>query len=99
MRRVIGIDTHRAFGEVIHDGGELGHLLPDLVGDGAPLGTCGFRHLLGEGGGDEGGDDTAAALAGVGENVAHEVDPEAVEEPIVGRAIRKPPTSPSQQSR
>ena len=27
-----------------------------------------------EGGGDEGGDDTAAALAGVGENVAHEVD-------------------------
>lgn len=46
----------------------------------ASLGACGFRRLLGEGGGDEGGDDTAAALAGVGENVAHEVDPGAVEE-------------------
>ncbi len=46
----------------------------------ASLGACGFRRLLGEGGGDEGGDDTAAALAGMRENVAHEVDPGAVEE-------------------
>ncbi len=30
--------------------------------------------VLGEGGGDEGGDDAAAALSGMGERVAHEVD-------------------------
>lgn len=79
---------------IIHDGGELGDLRPDLVGDGAPLGACGFRRLVGKGGGDEGGDDTPTALAGVGKNVPHEVDAGAVE-PIVGGAIRKPPTSRS----
>ncbi len=65
---------------LVHDGGELRDLGPDRVGDGAPLGAGGLRCVLGEGGGDEGGDDTAAALAGMGEHVAHEVDAGAVEE-------------------
>lgn len=64
---------------VIHDRGELGHLRPDLIGDGAPLYARGLRRL-GEGGGDEGGNDTAAALAGVGQHIAHEMNPGAVEE-------------------
>ncbi|MEY9784707.1 hypothetical protein ABIA23_006174 [Sinorhizobium fredii] len=40
----------------------------------------GLRRLLGEGGGDEGGDDTAAALAGMRQHIAHEMNPGAVEE-------------------
>src|SRR6476620_11087202 len=43
-----------------HDGSDLGHLGPDLVGDGAPLGAGGLGRLLGEGGGNEGRDDAAA---------------------------------------
>jgi hypothetical protein len=43
---------------VIHQRGELGHLGPDLVGHGAPLGAGlgagGFCLVLREGGGDEG---------------------------------------------
>ncbi len=35
----------------------------------------GLRRLLGEGGGDEGGDDTAAALAGMRQHIAHEMNP------------------------
>ena len=46
----------------------------NLVGDGAPLGAGGLGRLLGEGGGDEGRDDPAAALAGMGQHVPHEVD-------------------------
>jgi hypothetical protein len=38
------------------------------------LGAGGLRRLLREGGGDEGGDDAASALAGVREHVPHEVD-------------------------
>ena len=59
---------------VVHDGGELGDLRADLVGDRAPLHARGFRRLLGEGGGNEGRDDPPPALAGMGEHVAHEVD-------------------------
>lgn len=62
---------------------------PDLVGDGAPLGACCLRRLLAKGRCDEGGDGPAAALAGMRQNVSHEVDPRAVEEPIVG-ATNKP---------
>ena len=58
---------------VVHDGGELGDLWADLVGDRAPLHARGFRRLLGEGGGNEGRDDPPPALAGMGEHVAHEV--------------------------
>ena len=54
--------------------GELGELRPELVGDPAPLRLGGLGAVLREGGGDEGGDDAAAALAGMGERVAHEVD-------------------------
>lgn len=51
---------------------------PELIGDGAPL-LCGVRRIvLCEGGGDEGGDDAPAALAGMGESVANEVDPAAL---------------------
>jgi hypothetical protein len=35
---------------------------------------CGFGVALREGGGDEGGDDVPAALSGMGERIAHEVD-------------------------
>jgi hypothetical protein len=34
----------------------------------------GFGVVLGEGGGDKGGDDAASTLAGMGQRVAHEVD-------------------------
>ena len=54
---------------LVHDGGELGDLGPDLVGDRAPLGAGGLGRFLGEGGGDEGGDDAAAALAGMRQHV------------------------------
>ena len=58
---------------------ELRQLGPDLVGDLAPLGLGGVGMVLGEGGGDEGRDDAPAAPAGMGERVAHEVHPGAVE--------------------
>ena len=53
---------------------ELWRLGLELVGDQAPLcgGTVGI--VLGEGGCDEGGDDAPALLAGMGQQVAHEVD-------------------------
>ncbi|RVG08405.1 hypothetical protein CN090_20340 [Sinorhizobium meliloti] len=60
-------------------GGELEDLRPDLVGDGAPL-SGGGSGVSWARRGDEGGDDTPAALAGVSKNLAHEVDPGAVDE-------------------
>ena len=56
---------------IVHEGGELGRLGPELVGDQAPLGACGLGVLLGEGGGDEGGDHAPALPSGMGEQVAH----------------------------
>ncbi len=56
----------------------LGTLGPQLVGHLAPLGAGGLGVLLGEGGADEGGDDAAALLAGMGQEVAHEVHPAAL---------------------
>ena len=47
----------------------------DLVGDGASLCAGRFRCVLGKGGRDEGGDDPAPALAGMGQ---HAVDPAAL---------------------
>ena len=58
----------------IHDDSELGHLGAVLISDGTPLGASGFGGFLGEGGGDEGRDNTSVALAGTGQNIAHEVD-------------------------
>jgi hypothetical protein len=63
------------------EGGELGHLGPDLVGDLAPLGLGRLGVVLGERRGNEGGDDAAALAAGVGQHVPHEVHAGAVEEP------------------
>jgi hypothetical protein len=48
-------------------------LEPQLVGDAPPLQPGGFGIVLRERGADEGGDDAAAALAGMRERVAHEV--------------------------
>ena len=62
----------------VHQCGELGHLGPELIGDLAPLGSGHLGILLGEGGGDEGGDDAAALLAGMGQDIAHEVYPAAL---------------------
>jgi hypothetical protein len=52
--------------DLVHEGGELGHLGAELVGDLAPLGAGGLGVLLGKRGCDEGGDDAAALAAGVG---------------------------------
>jgi hypothetical protein len=59
---------------LVHEGGELGQLGPELVGDPAPLRLGGLGAVLGEGGRHEGRDDAPAALAGMGERVAHGVD-------------------------
>lgn len=61
------LGQHVRFG-VIHEGGELGYLRPELVGDAAPLlaGTVGV--VLGEGGGDERRHHAAPLAAGVGES-------------------------------
>ena len=59
---------------LVHEGGELWRLGPELVGDQAPLcgGTVGI--VLGKRGCDEGGDDAPALPAGMGQQVAHEAD-------------------------
>ena len=51
----------------VHENCQLGHLGPELVGDLAPLGLGAVGVLLGEGGGDEGGDDAPALAAGMGQ--------------------------------
>ena len=59
---------------LVHKAGEFGELRPGLVGDPSPLRLGGLGAGLGEGGRHEGRDDAPAALAGVGERVAHGVD-------------------------
>ncbi len=59
---------------LVEEGGELGQLGAHLVGDLAPLGAGGVGMILREGGGDERGDDAPAALAGMGEGIAHEMN-------------------------
>jgi hypothetical protein len=66
------VGQHVRFG-VVENGGELRDLRPDLVGDGPPLGAGGLGRLLREGSSDEGGDDAAAALAGMRQHLPHEV--------------------------
>ena len=63
----------------VHERGEFGHLRPDLIGDIAPLGACGLRCVLGKGRCDEGGDDTPSSLSCMGQGIAHEMNPGAVE--------------------
>jgi hypothetical protein len=67
------IGQHIVFG-VIHRRGELGHLGPDLVGYGTPLGARGFCRMPREGGGDEGRDNPPPALAGMDEGIVLKVD-------------------------
>src|SRR4029077_15434691 len=57
-----------------HEDGKLGQFGPELVGNLAPLSPGGFGIVLGKSGGNEGGDDAPAALAGMGLDVAHEVN-------------------------
>ena len=64
LLRECHVGEHVGLG-VVHDGGELRHFWPDLVGDGTPLNPGGLGRLLGEGSGDEGGDDPSSALAGM----------------------------------
>jgi hypothetical protein len=63
------VGEHVGFG-LVQIGRELG---PQLIGDASPLSSGGFGIVLGEGGGDEGGDDTAALPAGMRQDVAHQV--------------------------
>jgi hypothetical protein len=58
---------------LIHQRRQLCNLGPELIGDLAPLQAGHFGVLLGKGGGDEGSDDTPALLAGMGQDIAHEV--------------------------
>ena len=57
----------------VHENCQLGDLGPELVGDLTPLDLRAVGVLLGEGGGDEGGDDAPALAAGMGQQVAGEV--------------------------
>jgi len=58
----------------IHEPGELWNTRPNLIGDFAPLGLGRVGRFLREDIGDERRDDTAAALAGMGERIAREVN-------------------------
>lgn len=71
------VGEHVLFGAV-HETGELGHFRSDLVSDIAPVGACSLGRVLGEGGGDEGGDDTPSALSGMRQGIAHEMNPAAL---------------------
>ena len=64
---------------LIHQGGELWQLGPELVGDAAPLRASLLGIVLGEGGGDERRHDASSAPAGMRQGVAHEVDAGVVE--------------------
>jgi hypothetical protein len=89
LRPVLGWEAH--IGEhvrlgAVHQNGKLGQLRPELIGNGAPLPGGIHRIILREGGGDEGGDDTPAALAGMGQSITHEVNPAAL--PCGGENLR-----------
>ena len=65
LRRKAHIGEHVGLG-FIHEDGKLGQFGPELVGNLAPLSPGGFGIVLGKSGGNEGGDDAPAALAGHG---------------------------------
>jgi hypothetical protein len=67
----------------VHEGCELGHLRAELVGDGAPLPLRTLRISFCVGCADPGGNDVALRLPGMGERVAGEVHPGAVENALV----------------
>ena len=60
---------------LVHKLGEPADRRPQLVGHFAPLGSGGIGIILGEGGGDEGRNHAATALAGMGQRIAHEMNP------------------------
>lgn len=72
---------------LVKEGGELGYFGAQLLSDPAPLDACCPGIVLGEGGSDEGGDDTPAP-AGVGKDIAHEMNPGSVELPEFGALNR-----------
>lgn len=51
---------------IVHQGGELRHPRPELIGDLPPLLAGGLGVVLGEGGADPGRDDAALGLSGIG---------------------------------
>lgn len=57
----------------VHEQTKFGEPGAELIGDPAPLGAGGLRVVLGESRGDEGRDGPSAALAGMGQRVAHEI--------------------------
>jgi len=59
---------------LVQDGGELGHLGADLIGDSAPLAAGRFGRLLCEGGGDQGTGHSPPVLASISRHIAHEVN-------------------------
>ena len=63
----------------VQQGGQLWHFGADLIGDVTPLLACSLGVVLGESGGDEGGDHPPALLAGMGKDVAHKMDAGVVE--------------------
>ena len=65
-RREVHVGENVVLG-LVHEGRELRRLGPELVGDLAPLGARGPGVLLGEGGGDEGGDDAPVLATGMGQ--------------------------------
>ena len=72
-RREAHIGEDVALG-LVHQLGELLDPGSQLVGDLPPLRPGSVGIVLGEGGADEGRDDAASLLAGMGERVAHEVN-------------------------
>ena len=58
------VSQHIGLG-LVEEGGELRQLGTQLIGDPAPLCLGSLGVVLSEGGGDEGGDDTAALLPGI----------------------------------
>jgi hypothetical protein len=63
---------------LVHEPCQAIDVWAQLVGDAAPLSTGGLSIILRKRRGDEGRDDAATALAGVGQGVAHEVHPAAL---------------------
>ena len=70
--------SENIFFGLVHHYRQFGDFGAQLIGDLPPLLTGGFGGVLSKGGGDESGDDTAARLAGVRQDVAHEMHPAAL---------------------
>src|SRR5262249_2734277 len=80
---VILVEAHKGknigFG-LVHQRGQFGDFGSELIGHLAPLQAGHVGVLLGKGGGDKGGNDTSALLAGMRQDIAHEVHPAALPE-------------------